>query len=138
MKYYELTYLISPDALGEETKEFQEKIIAFVQNEGGVLNEKTETPKKIMLAYPIKKWGSAYLVSLNFTLDPKKLEIVEKKLKEENSILRYLILSRRVRKRIPTVRRVRRIVPPKPITKEKPLKVELKEIEKKLEEILEQ
>jgi len=119
MKTYELTYLISPDLSEKEVFSFQEKIISLIQEAGGTLGEvKTPVRKKM-----------AYLSTLNFHLDPEKLGSLEKKLKSEQKILRYLILKKKILKKIPEIliEKPKRIVRPK---------VELKEIEKKLEEIL--
>lgn len=130
MKLYEITYLISPDLSEEELRDFQEKIISFIQEQGGILG-KTNSVTKKTLAYPIKKKEIAFFVNLDFQLQPEKIEILEKKLKKESKILRYLIL----RKELPKKVMIRPLKRPKRILKTKP-KVELKEIEKKLEEIL--
>jgi len=125
MKHYELTFLISPELSEEEIRGFQEKIISLIQGLGGELLGEVKTP--------IRK-KMAYLVTLNFNLDPEKLGSLEKGLKSENQVLRYIILTRRaLRPSGPEAKKV----PPKPIIKPKPeAKVELKEIEKKLKEIL--
>lgn len=121
MKYYELTYLISPDLSEKEVFSFQEKIISLIQELGGELLGEVKTPMRKKMAY---------LATLNLHLSPKKLESLEKKLKSESQVLRYMILTKKVPKRVPEV-----AIKPKKIIKPKP-KVELKEIEKKLEEIL--
>ena len=129
MKDYELAYLISSDLSKEEVKPFQDKIISFIQNEGGALIENVAPLKKI-LSYPIKKQTQAYLAVLNFQLNPEKLADFEKKIKAEVQILRYLILIKPKPKEV-------KAVPKKFVPKKAPeRKVELKEIEKKLEEIL--
>ena len=129
MKNYELTYLISSELSKEEVISLQEKIISFIQNEGGVLIENI-TPLKRVLAYPIKKQDQAYLAVLDFQLNPGKLAEFEKKIKAEDQILRYLIL---IKPKVKAIKAVpRKFVPKKAPEK----KVELKEIEKKLEEIL--
>ena len=130
MKNYELAYLISPEVSEEELRKVQEKINSLVQNLGGVLIE-TNSPIKKSLAYPIRKRTRAFLAGLNFQLNPEKLETLEKELKAEEKILRYLILSPRMPKKIPRILKKlrKRVIKPKP-------KVELKEIEKKLDEIL--
>ena len=114
----------------EELKFLREKINSFIAETAGIsIRESAFLRKK--LAFPIKKKNQAYLSVLNFQLNPEKLEGFEKNLKAQAQILRYLILNKRkpgtgeiFEKR---KRSVRRIEPPK---------VEMKEIEKKLEEIL--
>ncbi len=129
MKDYELAYLISPELSKEEVKPFQDKIISFIQNEGGVLIENVNPVNKL-LSYPVKKQIQAYLAVLDFQLNPEKLAELEKKIKAETQILRYLILIKPKLKEIKAV--LRKFAPKKAPER----KVELKEIEKKLEEIL--
>ena len=52
MKFYELTYLISPGLNEDKAKEFSEKIIDWIKKDGGILGE-IATPKKRRLAYQI-------------------------------------------------------------------------------------
>ncbi len=127
MKNYELTYLISPELSDEEINSLQERIKAFIQNEGGVLSDANPL---------IKKGALVYLIALTFQLSPEKLENLGKQLKQESQILRYLILVKHHTRDIPL--RTRRL-PRKteaPSKKTAQPKVELKEIEKKLDEIL--
>ena len=74
----------------------------------------------------------AYLAVLNFQLNPENLADIEKKLKTESQILRHLILIKK------PVKVTTRTAIRKPPTRLKEKKVELKEIEKKLEEILDE
>jgi len=129
MKDYELAYLISSELSKEEVKSFQDKIVSFIQNEGGVLIENVAPLKKV-LAYPIKKQTQAHLAVLDFQLNPEKLAELEKKLKAEAQILRYLVL---IKPKLKEIKAVPRKFVPKKVPERK---VELKEIEKKLEEIL--
>ena len=136
MKLYELTYLIPSDLADEELKTFSQKIDNFVQTEEGIVKKASSLMKR-KLGYLIEKKEVVYLATLNFQLNPEKIENLEKKLKAEKSILRYIILGKKVPKAIKVPIKLKTL-PPKPSRKaEKPKKVELKEIEKKLEEILE-
>ena len=130
MQRYELAYLISDEIPEEEVKSLQNKVASSIQEEGGILNKENVFLRR-QLAYPIKRQAQAYLVVSDFQLNPEKLADFEKKLKETAQILRYLILIKKSPRPMKTVFRIRK---PKEITEEK--KVELKEIEKKLEEIL--
>jgi len=135
MKLYEIIYLISADLSEEELKACQEKITSLIQEEG-VLSEVGSSIRKI-LAYPIKKKRAAFSATLSFQLEPERVESLEKKLKAESKILRYLILGKPKTKPPTTFRK--KMVGGKPPTPRKKVvggKVELKEIEKKLEEIL--
>ncbi len=137
MRHYELTYLISPELSEEEIRGFQEKIISLIQGVGGSLSEVLEPTRKKMV-YPVRKKSSngVYLTTLNFNLSPEKLGGLEKGLKSENQVLRHIILTK---PRTKEVLGLSKKVPPSKLPKKivKPeAKVELKEIEKKLEEIL--
>jgi len=140
MKSYELTYLISAELTEEEARAFQNKIASLIKEEGGILDE-IRTPFRRKLAYPIKKQIQAYLAFLNFKINPEGLINLEKKLKSENQIIRYLILIKKpVKAKKERVRGITARLEPIPFAEkkftEKEKKVELKEIEKKLEEIL--
>jgi len=132
MKSYELTYLISPEVSEEELKSLREKINSLIQKEAGVLNE-VQAPIKKKLAQPIKKQREAFLTNLSFYLEPDKLGNLEQQLKSEKKILRYQILARPEIKVAKVGKKPPKVIPKIPV-KEK--KVELEEIEKKLEEIL--
>ena len=134
MKHYELTYLISSDLLEEETKSFSEKVVLLIQEAEGIIKNKS-IPLRGKLAYPIKKQEEAYLAVLNFQLNPEKLTDLEKKLKSEEQILRYLLLVKKPAREMK--RFARKTTIEKPVSAQsQEKKVELKEIEKKLEEIL--
>ena len=133
MKNYELTCLISSQSTEEEIKEFQGRINSLIKEIEGK-NETIGTIKK-RLASPIKKNSQAYLITFNFGLNPDKLTDLKNKLKEEKKILRYIVFFKKPQKmtasKRPSVRISKKTSEPKK-------KVELKEIEKKLEEILEE
>jgi ribosomal protein S6 len=123
MRYYQLAYLLSPELKKEEVENIKKHLTTFFEKEG--ILDKVEEPLKRTLFYPIKKKTEAFLGTVYFYLDPEKIEGLEKKLKEEEKILRYLIVSEKAPKKIKIEKKIK-----------KPEKVELKEIEKKIEEIL--
>ena len=108
MKHYELTCIISPDFS-------EEKLISLLPAE------------------PIKKQLTPVLISLEFLAEPDKIETLEKKLKDEPQIQRCLIVVKKPRKiEAKSIKKTFR----EPKTQPEKPKVELKEIEKKLDEIL--
>ena len=144
MKQYELTLILTPDLSEEEGELFQQKIQSLIQGEDGILTE-TRNPLKRKLGIPIKNKGEAFLITLNFNLVAEKLGNLEKKLRAESQILRYLILTKPEPKvsliegkKMPFSAKIlpSKTYPEKKIVKPKEKKVELEEIEKKLEEIL--
>ncbi|MBL7142189.1 MAG: 30S ribosomal protein S6 [Candidatus Pacebacteria bacterium] len=133
MKNYELTYLISSEISETETQQLQAQVVSLIQTEGGIILEE-KMPFGRKLAYPVKKQSQAYLSCLVFQLEPEKLKDLEKKLKEINQILRYLLLVKYPAKKQKATAFAKK---PKPLKTEKEKKVDIKEIEKKLDEILE-
>ena len=136
MKHYELTYLISPELSKEEADSLSKEINSLIQEKQGIL-EKTIPVLKKQLAYPVKKKTIAHLASSFFQIKPEGLKELKKQIESEPKILRYLLLTTTKAKlkiapktiRTPLViKKTKEVIPKK--------KVELKEIEKKLEEIL--
>jgi ribosomal protein S6 len=125
MKYYEISYLISPQVDKEKLKKIQKDVILAIRENGGILDEENPALKRT-LAYEIKKKKEAFLVSLTFFLPPENVGNLKKKIEEEEAILRYLIFQRKAPEE--KKEKVKKI--------EKPKKVELEKIEEKLEEIL--
>lgn len=133
MKYYDLSYLISPELSEKEAKDFSQQIADFLPKGGAVL-DKGRSPFKMRLAYPIKKKQEAYLTCLNFFATPEKIKSFREKFNAEPKILRFLLFSEKLPK-FKVAKKIREL--PK-VPRQRPLekKVELKEIEKKLREIL--
>ena len=102
MKHYELTYLISSEISEEEVKSLPEKVLVLVQEADGIIENRI-LPLKRKLAYPINKQEDAYLTTLTFQLNPEKLAGLEKKLKAEGQILRYLLLAKKPTKEVKRV-----------------------------------
>ena len=135
MKDYELTYIISPDLSEQEIKSLSDKVSSFIKEEQGTIKKTTE-PSKRKLGYPIKEKQEGFLVSSDFSLSPEQLSNLERKLKTENQILRYIIVIKEKIKETPPRIRTKPITAQPMVNKPKDEKVELKEIDKKIEEIL--
>jgi len=143
MKLYELTYLISPELSEEELKNLSKKISDFILEEEGTLKKTVELFRK-KLGYVIKNKEEAFWATLNFHLNPEKIKNLREKLKPETQILRYMILTKKESKTSEKKVLPKTEKPPETIiessqpTTQQPKteKVELKEIDKKIEEIL--
>jgi small subunit ribosomal protein S6 len=138
-KSYELTILASTDTAEEDLKTLLEGIKNLISQEKGVL-EKETNPVKQKLGYAIKEKTEAFLVNLTFTLSPEGLKNLEKELKEKKEILRYIIVIKKPIKEIITKIRRRPEKAVQPVVEEKEEskseKIELEEIDEKIEEIL--
>ena len=117
MKLYELNYLPLPGISEDEQKSLSERVISVLETS------------------PVSQHSNGFLTTMDFNSEPEKIQGIEEKLKHETQIQRCLILRKRPVKF--KARILRRAEFSKRTEKEtsKP-KVELQEIEKKLDEIL--
>lgn len=136
MQLYQLDYLISPEISEQDAQVLGEKIKSLIEkNQGSIV--KIELLSNQVLAYEVKNFTEAFLAGLSFNLEPEKLEELKKTLESEKNILRYMVFKKRLLKDKPRTRRVIKVSKEIKILKTRPKrKVELKEIEKKLDEIL--
>ena len=150
MEFYQFNLLISPNMSEADTSSFIEKMEAEMQKHGKIVSDKKADRRK--LAYPINKEMEAwlYFFSLYLKAENKKeiLDSIEKSLKEDKNILRFLIIRKVERVQKPIRRRAEKAsteTAPKTEEKqeeapseEKPKKpkAQLEEIGKKLDEML--
>jgi len=144
---YELTYIISTEITNEEAQAFSKEIGSFVeQKEGKILNLSAVSAKT--LSYPIKKTGSGYYASLEFQAEPGVIKEIRDRVEKDPKVLRSFIIIKKPAK-IKKNRRPKPVeqaqvqiqpqapVEPKPEEQAvKSEKIELEEIDKKLDEIL--
>ena len=155
MKIYELTYIASPEMTSEELEAKAKEIESAIQSrEGTILKQLNPIAKT--LAYPIKKRASGFFGFLEFQLEPEKLLELKGILEKDSKIVRHMIAIKRAAE-LKKERRTRGIkvkLTPAPeieqktevesVKEEKPApvkaankeKVELKDIEHELDEIL--
>lgn len=137
MQNYELTCLASPELTEEEQKSLQERVSSLIQAENGAIVEIKGPVKRI--PFFAAKRREAISTMLEFQMETEKTPGLEKKLRDEKQLLRFFLMIKPKIKEITRQRR-RELAPPiKPAeteTKEPKVKVEIAEIEKKLEEIL--
>jgi ribosomal protein S6 len=143
MKIYELSYLISLEVPEDQVKTLQEKVNNIILEMKGTM-DRVEDASKRRLGSQKRGQNMAYMATLNFFLAPEKLNDLKEKLKGEPQILNFIVIHKKPfivkeSKRKPRILRPESSAEPSAIptkTTEKPKKVEIKEIEKKLEEIL--
>ena len=138
MKYYQLVCLISGTLLEEELDTLLGKINGFITEEEGRVN-KTEKVKNTKFGYPIKKEERGHRLSFEFFLPAQRLDSLRRKLSSEQQILRFLLLNKILPRKTSTSIKTKRRLPQKrkelkEISDSK--KVALKEIDKKIDEIL--
>ena len=100
MLFYELNLLISPNFSEAEISSFIEKTEEELQKYGKIVSDKKAERKK--LAYPVEKQIESwfYFLSLYPNAQDKKelLDSVEKMLKEDKDIIRFLIIKKDTKK----------------------------------------
>ena len=157
MKTYELTYIISPDITPEKAAAQAKEIESIIQSkEGNILKQSNPIAKT--LSYPIKKRASGFFGVLEFQLEPEKLIELKEIIAKDGRIVRHMIiikeaaeLKRKMRTKTKSapVFEVGQKTKVESIKEEKPSpaklsnehsevkeKVELKDIEHELDEIL--
>jgi len=148
MKIYELTYIITPEAGLEGAEAKSKEFEALVQKEEGVII-KHLNPVARTLPFPIKKYASGFFGVLEFQAEPEKIEEIKNELSKDGKISRFIITIKEVSK-VKKERKGRIKLSLGQEQNEKPVevkeetekpaepapKVELKDIEQKLEELL--
>jgi ribosomal protein S6 len=150
MLFYEINLLISPNFTEDEISTFITKMEAELQKYGKIVSDKKAERKK--LAYSVENQIEAwfYFLQLRPEVQNKKemLDSVEKLLKEEKEVIRFLIIKKDTKKTEapakPQRTRLHREEKAEEAAKEeaakeerpKKQKVQLEEIDEKLNEML--
>lgn len=99
---YELAFLISGQLDETQAQDLAKKIEKTL-GDSGVIVSSTE-PKKIKLAYLIKKQQEGFLVSIDFTAEPKFILLLSKEMEKETNVLRFLMIKKSAKKPEPMVK----------------------------------
>lgn len=143
MKTYELTYIISPEISSEEAEAHAKKIEALVQKKEGVILHQTN-PSAKTLAYPIKKSASGFMGILEFEMEPEKVAGLQGDLSKNEKVIRKMLAvkspikakkEKRIKITSDKLLKVEKQAKKPEIAKDS-TKVELKDIEQKLDELL--
>lgn len=144
MKTYELTYILSSHLSTEDVAKAASDIDAFIQGKGGVIVKSEKTAAK-MLSYPIKKHTSGYFITSELQIPEAPIREIKELLEKNANVLRHIILIKKPAKEM-KVRRKRKLATPlqgehpAPAGPEhsegQPEKVQMEDINKKLDEIL--
>jgi small subunit ribosomal protein S6 len=137
-KKYEFAYLLKIAIPEEALSEHLQKITGVIESEKGIIFH-SEMPRKRRLAYLINKDNQAYFGWIKFTAAPEIVHNIEKKLKLDSAILRFLLVEDTIPAMV--IPRMPRMTsqgaPVAPKREEEPTeRLDLEELDKKLEEIL--
>ena len=138
IRYYELTFLTKPEATEEEAKKITENIKKFIEENKGKVDKILPPKQEVFFPAGKKPTENVLLCSLTFYFDPALIENLKKSLDSQELILRYILFQRKAPKTetptSPQKTTIEKKETPSPTAK--PKKVELKELDKKIEEIL--
>ena len=131
MRNYELTLIVSPEISEGAVNDIIGKVTTQIQEEGGIISKEEVLGRRKLPSF-IQKHPSGYLTLVSFSMQPEQLTGVEKTIKEEKQILRHMLLSKPLK-----VREIPTITTKTPTTKtaESEEKINIEDIDKKLEEI---
>jgi len=90
--YYELTYIISPVLEEDQYKEVIEKFTEFIRDNGGEIDEVDEWGIR-KFEFEMDSKSSGYYVNAYFTSPGELIEKLERALRIDDQIMRYLTLK---------------------------------------------
>jgi ribosomal protein S6 len=140
MIFHEINLLVSPNLSEADASSFVEKLEEGLQVYGKIVSD--SKPERRKLEYSISEQNEAWLYFFNLYIEEEKdkkeiLDLVEKNLKENKDILRFLFIKKDSKpKKVRAERLPRKESTEK--TEEEPIKkeVDMEKIDKNLEEIL--
>ena len=91
MNKYEAMYIVTPEMEDEAIKGVIEKFSGIITANGGEI-EKTDEWGRKKLAYPIDYKTEGYYVLVNFAADPELPRELERNFRNDESILRYMVV----------------------------------------------
>jgi small subunit ribosomal protein S6 len=89
---YEMIYIVRPDLEDGDISTIQERTEKAIATEKGTLLKIDDWGKK-KLAYEIQKFSKGHFVLVNYLADPEVVAAVERTLRLDDSILRFLTVK---------------------------------------------
>ena len=91
MREYEIVYIFDPALTEDQINDRLDRFHQHITSEGGEITAVDHWGKR-QLAYPINKKTSGYYVVVQFTAEASSLPELERTLKLEDDLVRYLIV----------------------------------------------
>jgi ribosomal protein S6 len=141
---YELAFHLNPNLEETKVKEIKQNIETLITSNKGVISYSKE-PEKTHLSYDIKHFGNSFFGYIQFNLsEAEALDVLNEQLKLNSDVLRYLIIKlpsdlqkkQSMLKQIKMKERQEKRAQAK-ATAPAEVKKDSKELDKKLEEIIE-
>lgn len=96
MKHYEITYIVPMSYTVNELPEIKQKINGILADHGASI-VKESSLGKLKFAYPIEKLSHGYYEVVEFDVDPSQINELDKVLRIEQQVLRYVIVSKKIK-----------------------------------------
>ncbi len=93
MNSYYLTLVFKPEMADTERKALLDSLVSKLTGEDGKVNKEDLWGNKD-LTYPIKRNTKGYIAHYEITTDPKNAKTIDKALRVEEDVLRYLLIRR--------------------------------------------
>lgn len=93
MSNYSLTLVLKPDLEEKQRKAFLDAMVKKLVGEDGKIDKEDLWGEKA-LAYPIKRQTQGYVAHFEVTADPKNAKGIDKLLKVEEDVLRFMLIRR--------------------------------------------
>ncbi|MDR9416174.1 MAG: 30S ribosomal protein S6 [Gracilimonas sp.] len=90
--YYEFTYIINPVLEDDEFKNVVDKVTKLIESNDGDIEEVDEWGLR-QFSYNMDKKGSGYYVNMYFSAPAEAIASVERQLRIDDNIMRYLTLK---------------------------------------------
>lgn len=91
-RLYETTFIVNAALEDQDIDAVVSKVTDYLVNHGGEIKETNKWGRK-RLAYPINKKFNGYYVHLIYDIHPNQMDIIERFLVLEDTILRHLNMS---------------------------------------------
>ncbi|MFO7848053.1 MAG: 30S ribosomal protein S6 [Balneolaceae bacterium] len=91
-EFYEMTYILNPVLDDDRFTELVDFVNNLIKENGGEVVDVDEWGSK-QLAYPIEKKNSGYYVNLYFEAPKTAIEPIERNLRINDDVMRYLTLK---------------------------------------------
>ena len=93
MPRYELCYILAAQVSDDQVPTVTEQIKQFIADFGGIEIQEEQLGKK-KLSYPIKKTRNGFYVVVEFTMDSRKVNELEAKIRTQTAtIIRHLVIN---------------------------------------------
>lgn len=92
MRFYEAVFIVKQDASASHVESRAQECAAIIKEYGGEVT-KTEFCGLRYLAYPIKKNKRGHYVLMNLVSSPEGIQEMERKLRLDEDILRFLTVK---------------------------------------------